>query len=49
MKSRYRKRPYRKKRYTKRIRRGSKRNLMQRQESAGVVKKYTRVFTPDWA
>jgi hypothetical protein len=48
MKSRYRKRPYRKKRYTKRIRRGSKRNIMQRQESAGIVKKYTRVFLADF-
>lgn len=51
MKSRYRKRtrlPYRRKRFTKRLRRGSKRNIMQKQESAGVVKKYTTVFTPAW-
>lgn len=29
-------------------RRGSKRNLMQKLESAGIRKKYTRVFTPVW-
>lgn len=29
-------------------RRGSKRNPMQKLESAGVRKKYTKVFTPRW-
>lgn len=40
--------PFRRRRYFKRRRRGSKRNLMQKAESAGVLKKYTKVLTPNW-
>lgn len=51
MKKYYRKktysRPYRKRKFFRR-KRGSKRNIMQKLGSAGVTKRYTRVFTPSW-